>query len=63
MSPLQSALAFMSMSLPAQAPMDITEATLVEAQSLISLKDVTEVVLSAVAPNVTLQYVNVGIDS
>jgi len=56
LSPLQSALAFMNMRLPAQAALTITEAALVEVQSKISQKKVTEAVLSSVSPSVSLQY-------
>ncbi|NQZ32918.1 MAG: cytidine deaminase [Oceanospirillaceae bacterium] len=56
MSPLGSALAFMNMSLPAQAELAITDAVLVEGRSDISQKKVTEVVLSSISPDVSLQY-------
>ncbi len=56
MSPLESALAFMNMSLPPQEELAITEAVLVEAKTDISQKDVTNAVLSSVAPNVRLEY-------
>ena len=56
LSPLQSALAFMSMCLPAQTELSVTEAVLVEAQSKISQKDVTAAALSSVAPSVVLQH-------
>ena len=56
LSPLQSALAFMSMCLPAQTELSVTEAVLIEAQSKISQKDVTAAALSSVAPSVVLQH-------
>ncbi len=55
-SPLESALALMNMSLPAQATLSITEAVLVEAQSSISQKSATEALLRSIAPAVCLQY-------
>lgn len=57
MSPLESALAWMNMSLPPKANLEITQAVLVEAQSIVSQKDATEDVLSSIAPGVTLQYI------
>jgi len=57
LSPLQSALAFMSMNLPVQSNLEIRAATLVERESKISQRSVTEAVLSAVAPAVALEYV------
>lgn len=56
LSPLESALALMNMSLPPQTDLTITEAVLVEAKTHISQKDATQVVLSSMAPSVTLQY-------
>ena len=58
MSPLESALAFMNMSLPSQAPLQILQAALVEAQTNISQRAATEAVLSSISPEVTLEYVS-----
>jgi cytidine deaminase len=55
MSPLESALAAMSMTLPAGAALTITEAVLVEAPAPISQRAATEAVLSSVAPSVPLR--------
>lgn len=55
-SPLESAMALLNMSQPPQTPYDITAAVLVEAAAKISQRSATEAVLSAIAPNVTLQY-------
>lgn len=55
-SPLESALALLNMGHPPQTPYDITAAILVEAAADISQRSATEAVLSTVAPNVTLQY-------
>ena len=57
MSPMESALAYMNMNLPAQANLKITAASLVEVSNSISQKDVTEAVLSSVAPSVNLDYI------
>ena len=56
MSPLESALAFMNMSLPVNSALTVTEAVLVEASSKISQKLATEAVLSSVSPSISLQY-------
>ncbi len=55
LSPLESALAFMAMSLPAQAALTITEAVLVETQGKVSQKEVTETVLRSISPSVSLR--------
>jgi cytidine deaminase len=58
MSPLESALAFMSMNEAAQVPYDITAAVLVEATgSKASQLSATQAVLSSVAPGVAVQHV------
>jgi cytidine deaminase len=57
MSPLESALAIMSMNEPAQTPYAIVAAVLVEASAKISQRTATQDVLSSVAPGVQLQYV------
>lgn len=57
MSPLESALALMNMSMCRQAPLDITAAALVETQVDISQKNAAEATLSAIAPGVPLEYV------
>ena len=56
MSPLQSALTCMRMSLPPHSELKITEVVLVEAKSKISQKEVTATVLSSIAPSVSLRY-------
>ncbi len=56
LSPMESALAWMNMSLPAQATLAITEAVLVETQSKFSHKRGTEAVLGSISPAVSLQY-------
>lgn len=56
MSPLESALAFMNMNSPLQAPYIIARTILVEAQADISQRGATETVLAAVAPAVKLEY-------
>lgn len=57
MSPMESAMAFMNMSLPAQTALDISVATLVEAPADISQRTATVDVLASAAPAVTLEYV------
>ena len=58
MSPLESALAFMSMNEVAQVPYDIAAAVLVEAAgSKASQLSATQAVLSSVAPGVAVQHV------
>ncbi|ETX02359.1 MAG: hypothetical protein ETSY1_03800 [Candidatus Entotheonella factor] len=57
MSPLESALAYMNMHIGKQAPLNITAAALVEAQSDISQKSATEATLASIAPGVSLEYV------
>jgi hypothetical protein len=48
----------MNMSLPAQANLNIIAASLVEVSNSISQKDVTEAVLSSVAPLINLEYIS-----
>ena len=55
-SPLESALALLNMNKAPQTPYDIVAAVLVETTAKISQRSATEVVLSTVAPDVTLQY-------
>ena len=56
MSPMESALAFMNMSLQAQTPLTIIEAVLVETNVKISQKSASEDVLYSMAPNLKLNY-------
>jgi len=57
LSPLQSAVSQLNLSVAAQSDLDIAEACLVEAPSVISHLDVTRDVLSVVAPGVTVRHV------
>jgi cytidine deaminase len=56
MSPLESALTFMNLSLPQGATRQITRCVLVEVPTLASQLSATQAVLSAYAPTVGLEY-------
>ncbi len=56
MSPLESALALMNMSIQEQAPYKIEAVALVETESKSSQKGASEAVLESVAPDVQLNY-------
>ena len=57
LSPMESALGFMNMTMPCQSPLIISEAVLVEQPSNISQRSATDAVLQSVAPAVSLQYI------
>lgn len=57
LAPMLSALAWMNMSLPAQAPLEIARAVLVEASAEISQRDASAAVLASVAPSIALEVV------
>ncbi len=57
MSPMESALTNMNMNRFPQSRFDICDAVLVEVETTISQKSVTELLLSSIAPNVQLRYV------
>ena len=56
MSPMESALTNMNMTRFPQSLFDICDAVLVEVETFISQKPVTEIVLSSIAPKVKLRY-------
>jgi cytidine deaminase len=57
MSPMESALTYMNMNRSPQLLFDICDAALVEVETTISQRSVTEVLLSSIAPKVKLKYV------
>ena len=57
LSPMESTLGFMNMTMLCQSALIISEAVLVEQPPNISQRSVTEVVLQFVAPAVSLQYI------
>ncbi len=56
MSPMESALTFMNMNRYSQSLFDICDAVLVEVETGISQRPVTEAFLSSIAPKVKLRY-------
>jgi cytidine deaminase len=56
MSPMESALTYMNMNKSPQSPFDICDAVLVEVETTISQRPVTEAFLSSIAPKVKLRY-------
>ncbi len=56
MSPMESALTYMNMNRYPQSLFDICDAVLVEVETTISQKPVTEAFLSSIAPQVDLRY-------
>ncbi|MDJ0616468.1 MAG: cytidine deaminase [Calothrix sp. MO_192.B10] len=63
MSPMESALTYMNMNKSPQSLFDICDAVLVEVETTISQRPVTEAVLSSISPRVVLRYVPATLSS